>query len=384
MRYSWDVTTNKWAYPYKQEYSYDAAGRLTQETQRDSAFSSPSSRTLIAYNAQGLETSYINQFWNGNAWENGYRYLSMYDERGNQTESLSQEWKNGSWVTTDGSQTVYTYNAAGVITEAVYKDLENGNFVQEDRQLFTLTNGQWSSILYQVWDNGAWVTEERIVDIVWHDWAKQQPASYREQDFNGSSFVDNERNSITYSANGSTVDIEQEYTGTGWVNESRSSELKDNFGNDLGYTEEAWENNAWTLEYGSRNLLYYNANNAVVREVQQRYGSSGRWENDSRISYFDFLTITLANRNAALEAQSALYPNPASGVVTLEVAGLSKAEAASGEVRNALGQLVHSFSAQPQAGKLSTQLDLSNLKSGVYTVRLQTSEGAVVKRVVRN
>lgn len=255
----------------------------------------------------------------------------------------------------------------------------------EDREVFTVTNGQWSSILSQSWDNGAWQNEERLLDLVWYDWSKQQIASYREQEYNGTSFVDDERATITYTSNGSQVSTTQRYNGTIWINDYRSTESNDNYGNYIGYTGEEWVNNAWRLESGYRNLLFYNASNVVLRRVSQSYDNAARqWRNESRYNFSSFQSITLAARNAALEARSTLYPNPAAGLVTLEVADVKGTAEATGEVRNALGQLVQQFTARPQQGQLRAQLDLSNLKAGIYTVRLQTSAGSLVKRVVRN
>ncbi|MCB2378919.1 T9SS type A sorting domain-containing protein [Hymenobacter sp. BT635] len=386
VNYFWDTNTSRWVVYRKQENTYDSGARVTQEVYRDSATSALDTRYLYTYDARGNQTSYTYQTWNNNAWVNQYRSLMTYDARGNETEYLSQMWNGTAWGTDGGSQNVYTYNAAGVITESISKDWEDGVFVNEDREVYTLVNGQWSAVLLQSWENGAWVTEGRIMDIVWYDWAALKPASYKEQELIGTTFVDEERSTLSYASNGSRTTTVEAYTGSAWVPDYRFADNYDNFGNYLGYTEEEWTNNAWRLSYGFRSQLFYNASNVVLRKVDQDFDNASRqWRNNSRSNYSNFQNITLASaRNAALEAQSELYPNPASSMVTLEVAGLAKTEAASGEVRNALGQLVQSFTARPQGGKLSTQLDLSTLQSGIYTVRLQTGDGTVVKRVVRN
>ncbi|UOQ54631.1 T9SS type A sorting domain-containing protein [Hymenobacter cellulosivorans] len=412
--YSWDTPTGRWSVSSKQTFAYDSQGRVTQSTYQDSLTATNYDRTqytytaqgqwasetrqswmnnawvniertLYTYNAQGKETSYTRQDWTNGAWVNNSRYLTDYDSYGNETLYQGQEWLNGSWVTDYADKSLYTYNSAGLVTQEVRQELDNGTFVNTDRITFTYANGQWTSLTFEEWDNDVWVPEERILDFVWFDWAKQRPASYREQIFDGTTFVDDERISISYTANGGYVEVEQQYLNGVWVNEDRDTEVYDSQGNEQLYTYEEWVNNAWRQTEGNRYINVYNASNTLLRKVTQEFSNTTRqYVNTYRENYSSFQTITLAARNAALEAQSALYPNPASGVVTLEVAGLSKAEAATGEVRNALGQLVQNFTVQPQAGKLSTQLDLSNLKSGVYTVRLQTADGAVVKRVVRN
>ncbi|MCB2409558.1 T9SS type A sorting domain-containing protein [Hymenobacter lucidus] len=412
--YSWDPAARRWDVIAKRVYTYNAQGLVTQQIDQDSATSAFNGRSLYTYNAQGKELSYTNQYWNNNAWVNSSRslmtydsngkeasytnqnwdnnawvnssrYLSTYDSHGNRTLDESQTWNGSIWVTTDAYQSAYTYNAAGLMTEVINKELENGVYVNTDRTTFTYTNGQWSSITSEKWNNGSWRNDERVLDIVWYDWANEKPLSYRVQDFNGTTFVDSDRYTVTYGANGSTVELREAYNINAWFNYRRYTDIIDSQGNGQQYSVESWTNNAWKVIDGSKYINVYNSGNVLLRQVHQEFDDvTLQYVNNYRYNYSSFQTITLAARNAALEAQSALYPNPASGVVTLEVAGLTKATLASGEVRNALGQLVQIFSVQPQAGKLSTQLDLSGLKSGIYTVRLQTGDGAIVKRVVRN
>ncbi|UOQ73881.1 T9SS type A sorting domain-containing protein [Hymenobacter cellulosilyticus] len=385
VEYYWDTTINRWQVGGKRINTYNSQGLLTQQVDQDSATAVAYSRTLYSYNAQGKETSYTRQDWTNNAWLNDNRYLTTFDSYGNETLYETQDWVNNAWVTRNAYQSVYSYNAAGQITQVILKELENGAYENTDRISYTYTNGQLSALLYEEWNAGAWQNDERIVDIVWYDYASNRPASYREQTFDGTAFVDENRYTLTYGANGNYVEIKEVFNINAWFNYRRTTETYDSQGNPLTYTYDSWTNNAWEQMDGNRSFYAYNSSNVMLRRVQQSFDdATSQYVNSFKDSYSSFQTITLAARNAALEAQTALYPNPASGVVTLEVGGVAKAEAASGEVRNALGQLVQRFSVQPQAGKLSTQLDLSGLKSGVYTVRLQTSEGAIVKRVVRN
>ncbi|WP_081867679.1 T9SS type A sorting domain-containing protein [Hymenobacter sp. IS2118] len=416
--YSWNTTTNRWDSAIKMETVYDANGRPAQETSSDSVTAVPvirslytytaqgqpasitqqvwgiianntwgnAGRQLYAYDAQGRETQSTQQTWTNNAWANTDRYLTTYDARGNETEFLQQTWNGSAWRTEYGSQTDYTYNAAGVLLEEIDKEWDNGVFRLEDRTVYTLVNGQWRTVLYQERDNNAWVNDEQIVDIVWHDWARLLPASYRQQEFNGTAFVDTERNTITYSSNGGTVETRQDYVVNAWVNAERYTDFVDVRGNSVGYDYEVWTKNAWVIEEGSRLLLTFNANNTLVRLVGQFFDDTqGRLVNSFRVNYSNFQSFVLATaRNAALESRATLSPNPATSWVTLEVANVRGTAAATGEVRNALGQLVQRFTAQPQQGTITTKLDLSSLRAGVYTVRLQTGDGALVKRVVRD
>ena len=85
----------------------------------------------------------------------------------------------------------------------------------------------------------------------------------------------------------------------------------------------------------------------------------------------------------ALEARTALYPNPATAQTTLELSGLREQGPVQVELVNVLGQTVQTLPVRPHQGLISQVLDLRELPVGVYTVRVHTPEGTVVKRLVR-
>jgi hypothetical protein len=74
-----------------------------------------------------------------------------------------------------------------------------------------------------------------------------------------------------------------------------------------------------------------------------------------------------------------VYPNPtADGQLFMELSGV-KASASQLTVLNSLGQVVHTGTVAPGTAALS----LGNLAAGVYTLRVQTSQGVLTQRVVR-
>jgi hypothetical protein len=85
----------------------------------------------------------------------------------------------------------------------------------------------------------------------------------------------------------------------------------------------------------------------------------------------------------ALQAAAHLYPNPTSSSTTLEISGLTSSGSVQLEVLNTLGQVVLRRDVQPRAGLVREQLDLRSVASGVYSVRVFTPQGTVVKRLVR-
>ncbi|MBF9222579.1 beta strand repeat-containing protein [Hymenobacter ruricola] len=88
----------------------------------------------------------------------------------------------------------------------------------------------------------------------------------------------------------------------------------------------------------------------------------------------------LGTQTATLNGVSLrVYPNPTpSGQLTVELSGVN-AKASRLTVLNSLGQVVHTGSVAPG----TASLDLARLASGVYTLRVQTTEGVLTQRIVR-
>jgi hypothetical protein len=80
----------------------------------------------------------------------------------------------------------------------------------------------------------------------------------------------------------------------------------------------------------------------------------------------------------SVEESVNLFPNPSTGLVTLDLKG-SIAKNATVNVYNAMGQVVFTQAYDEAAGKY--EINLSNVSTGVYTVRLVADGVTVTKRV---
>jgi hypothetical protein len=91
--------------------------------------------------------------------------------------------------------------------------------------------------------------------------------------------------------------------------------------------------------------------------------------------------LVTANATATLNGVGLrVYPNPsATGLLTVELNG-AKAQTSQLTVLNSIGQIVHTGKAV--AGPVA--LNLAHLATGVYTLRVQTSEGVLTQRIVRD
>lgn len=93
----------------------------------------------------------------------------------------------------------------------------------------------------------------------------------------------------------------------------------------------------------------------------------------------------LASRNAALAEQVSLYPNPAHRSTTLVVPAALLRQAGLLTVIDGLGRVVQQRFVSPapgRAGDIRAELSLDGLPTGVYTLRLLSSEGPLTKQLV--
>jgi hypothetical protein len=89
----------------------------------------------------------------------------------------------------------------------------------------------------------------------------------------------------------------------------------------------------------------------------------------------------LATVPAALAQQLALYPNPAQQAAFVELPASLGRQAVLASLIDALGRQVRATTL-PAQGTLAHRLDLSGLAIGVYALRLSTSAGVVVQKLV--
>ena len=84
--------------------------------------------------------------------------------------------------------------------------------------------------------------------------------------------------------------------------------------------------------------------------------------------------------SATLAAQVAVYPNPASKAVFVELPFALNRKAVTAALVDALGRVV--LTQALPAGRPTHTLPLTNLATGVYALRLQTEAGVVVKKLI--
>ena len=76
-----------------------------------------------------------------------------------------------------------------------------------------------------------------------------------------------------------------------------------------------------------------------------------------------------------------IYPNPSNGTFNLSYS-LTNSGNVSIAIIDELGQIVFASSEQRNSGQTNEQINMENLSAGIYSLRLQTSSGIMVKKLV--
>jgi|GEM_PF-1687877 len=90
------------------------------------------------------------------------------------------------------------------------------------------------------------------------------------------------------------------------------------------------------------------------------------------------------NKSSFIEKESlSIYPNPSNGKLNLLFANLSNMEGQNCiEVIDAMGNIVYNEVADFAKGSVSKSLNLNHLTNGIYTVKLATSRGSFVSKLI--
>lgn len=139
-------------------------------------------------------------------------------------------------------------------------------------------------------------------------------------------------------------------------------------------------NDDWTTV--NVNLPGFNVNNVIVKFLATSQNGNNLFLDNINLAASSIPDGL--NDYKGLNATVKVYPNPSNGVANVLV-NTKSTQAATISVMNALGQLVYEKQIQLNGGNTATQIDLSALSGGIYTVLVNgTNLRAVSKITLQN
>jgi hypothetical protein len=359
---------------------YDAHHNMTSalnQAWNDSAWENIS-QTLFTYDASDNRTSFIEKDWNGSDWVNTYHFIYDYDAIKNKTSELEQIWDiwNGTgWM--NGCQYIYTYNSNNKRTIELNQKWDWNLGVWHNSEKDTLTydnNNNLISDLLQVSGVGSiWLNTWQIINT--YDVSNNMTNELIQKWVNNA-WVNSEQYIATYDVNNNmTNELIQDWTYNAWVNREKDTLIYDTNHNLASIFQQGWNGSAWlnTLQLN----ITYDANNFQKSISIKYWNYNGTKVTSGDSTYYYFHTVLGINELKPQGRNITVYPNPATDKITIESsANQTKSQLT---ILNLNGQQVFTC----QISEPKTQIDITNLPSGVYFVRLTNDKTVEVGKFIK-
>lgn len=148
------------------------------------------------------------------------------------------------------------------------------------------------------------------------------------------------------------------------------------YGNRMVATGTKCASYVWKLN----NVVIPNATTDTLDATENGiYSVTGTIAGCSDLSTYQFFAVGVENvtGNNAMN----IYPNPATGLVNINIEGINTAKAII-NCYNLLGALVATKQVETTNNNLSATIDLSGMAKGAYYIKVQTAEGATLSKQV--
>lgn len=355
--YKWDSVLNDWILDIEEESVLDAYGRLISEMGiqfTDYAMINPA-RKEYAYNESGEKISEITTSWIDwvGSWRDRVKNEYTYDSLGRKVQDIASNWdgQTQSWLKSRKNE--FAYDPAG------------------NQVLYIISNwnsdlNEWMGYGYEGKQEWAFDSSGNEVLYVVYDWDTGK------KDWVGSLKTEHE-----YDKSGKMILLARygwdnkagEWKGDG-INGKKEWGYNSN-GQLISETEYLWNTEDTDWQEKIKLTVIYNSDGDPAEYRQSWWNPDlGKWEKVLR--YFFHYKSGVTGKPEIIANNIQLYPNPTEGQIT--ISGLS------------LPTDIMLYSIQGQLLKTYTGvtggIDISDLPTGVYLLKLTWGNNAIVKKTV--
>ena len=269
--------------------------------------------------------------------ENEYRASYTYD--GEQlSEVVYQEWEDGAWV----NETKEVYNYSGDVTTVLYWDWNGNNWSSDELWTYTKSDNTIELVI-QYMQGGAWQNDEKQIITLNFD---EKVTEILDQDWVGTSWVNDELITYNYEGNVFPTKTVKEWEGSDWENHLKFEYTYD--GNDNAVS-------GLCLKFGGYDWVSHDDDIEMVF-------SNGEKSNEYYGFSVDVEYVDLTSVDEASAASFKVYPVPAENEILIQAEGFQKAE-------------IHSLTGQKLMESQQNNLNVSQLSSGLYIIKVYDLEG---------
>lgn len=351
------VYHNSWAY----SQTFDANNNIATATSQywDGTTWILYSKTLYSYNSSNQMTSKIMQSWGGSSWQPVSKNVYSYNISGNLETDVYHTWDTLTLAFVAASQKTYYYDLMNRMINETDQNL-TGSPVYTYQWAYTYADSNVLTIAYNVWDGSGWANNNLVTNA--YDSSDNRTSQlFQYWDAMTSAYVNSSLDlySNFTSNHMPQTDIRQWWDNTGsgsWVNQMRYMHSYNSFGQLVNTVGESWSlAGIFQFALGDPKANYYyetytTSNNTAVKHVTNTNGTAN------------------------------VYPVPAQNVLNVDLKW-NQAQAAVISICDVAGRVVAQMNV-PVANTFSGSIPVANLANGTYIVRIDGTNGQVVKQIV--
>lgn len=305
--------------------------------------------TDFQYDGNGNRISYTLQTGNDSAgWTNTWRYSNTYNANNQELSYKLEKWDGANWVLNSQSEKVYDANGLLISSGG---DSYRRLYTYNDEALLETETSQYFT-------GGNWANLEQITYIYYPSSTLLETQTY--WSWAAGTWNISYREVFQYDANGNnTQELTESLVQNQWTPDFRLTLEYDAQNNLVYWIRSDWDGVAWKDDTRQFNTFDQN-NNFTSGRLELLNGTSWEMATFGRLHYG-----ALSSMERPVQLQFDVFPNPASGVVTLHTDQLLKVA-----LFDAQGRLVESRTPDIY---LDHSIPVAHLAPGIYYLQV-TSE----------
>jgi hypothetical protein len=333
--------SNVWVYNSKLSFTYDVANHpvvfLSQIWNNGEWVNI--NKTIMTYNEMGNMVGLLGELWYANAWRNDVQFTFEYDASGNQVSQLYEKWDDGIWKNV--SHETMEYNSSNKMITKLTEVWEDSTWVNNLFVEFNYDNVDYLTF----WISKNWLN---------NDWVNLEKVSYSYGQYG---VVENE--------------LLEEWDGAQWESSSMKKYEYDEFGNALTSDFYTWEDGTMTQNKDGALMLKYS------------YGSKDVIFSGYHVDAYYSSVLVGSNSISDSDKQINCYPNPAKedAVLKIDLKKNSKVEIVLLDMSGK--QVSNLFSGVLQKGNNMLDLNLHDLSSGTYIIKVKDGYNYIIKKLIK-
>ena len=382
--YTWDKKNSKWKGETKYETTYGSNGKLNLEV-----YSKWDNDTNCWINRMRYEMTYdiienmilqVTYTWNqlNKTWEKSDKEENSYNNIGKQALMQIKVWDCtlGDWKDNEKIEMTYDVNGYLNIVTNIYKDNTNNNWYYFSSDEYTFNSlGKETHYISSLWNKTTQVWENDYKTEFNYDSFQNNTSSVTYINVTpgiNPSWELHSKDEYSYDTNGNQIllaEYKWDNVNSLWVGLFKVEDAFDSSGKRNLKTDYNWDSSNRSWVGSSKSEITYDSNGNEAFNYSYIYNSG--WIQDAISTYYfsEKMNTPVINPD---NIKISIFPNPVKNNV--QISGLK--ELSRFTIFDSTGKIVYSKDIFN-----NESINLSNLSTGTYLIRLTTKEGIVTSKI---